>query len=286
MSFQRILSVIIRRLNFLLYQIWAKFKSNSVEANSLISIDIIIPIIEKDIKVLPLCLEGLRKNVRNIINEIYIVAPKIDQITDFTKNNNLIFIDENSILGYSSKDINYLTINGLDRSGWIFQQLIKLSGKLGTSRYFLVIDADHILLKPHTFLTQENLMVFYKSSEFHFPYYKMNYKLLKVISVPFLSYVSHKMIFDKEDLIRLHRNIERCSHNKLNWDKIILSNLDVNESSCFSEFELYGSFVNSTKKIMLPWKQKALKRNKLTSFEDLKNHYSKYWSVTLPSYLT
>jgi hypothetical protein len=265
---------------------WANFRFSSLKANTLISIDVIIPIVEKDLKILPLCLEGLKKNVANIIKEIYIVAPNFDQIRNYAESNNLIFIDENSIFGYSPKDINYMTTSGLDRSGWIFQQLIKLSGNIGNSRFFLVIDADHILLRPHTFITHDNLMVFYLSSEFHFPYYKMIYKLLKVISFPLFSYVSHKMIFDKEELMKLHLSLERCSSNKINWDRIILSSLDVNELSCFSEYELYGSYVNNRRKILLPWKQKALNRNKLDSYEVLKNSYSKYWSVTLPSYLS
>jgi hypothetical protein len=278
-------NILLGNLRYFIYLIWTNFKYESIVANSYINIDIIIPLIEKDLEILPLCLEGLKNNVSHRIQNIYIVAPNIESIIDFASKNNLIFIDENNVLGYSPKNINYITSNGRDRSGWVFQQLIKLSGRIGTSRYYLVIDSDHILLKPHTFITEDNLIVFYLSSEFHYPYYKMNYNLTNDFSVSLFSYVSHKMIFDKDELKKLHNKLETCNMNKLAWDEIILSSLDANEPSSFSEFELYGNYVDKSKKILRPWKQKTLKRNKLVSYENLKNIYSKYWSVTFPSYL-
>lgn len=285
MLYKKIIQFIFQKIRHLFYLIWVNFFSKSVKPNLLISIDIIIPIIEKDLVILPLCLEGLKNNVSHKIENIYIIAPDNKLIKEFTKVNNLIFVDENTVLGYSSKDINYTTTNGLNRSGWIFQQLLKLSGRVGTSRYYLVIDADHVLIKPHVFITDNNLMVFYQSSEFHFPYYKIIYNLIRIHYMPLFSFVSHKMIFDKEELKKLQQKIEICSRKKLHWDEIILSSLNPNEPSCFSEFELYGNYIEKTKKILLPWRQKALKKNKLTSCDNLKNIYSKYWSVTFPSYL-
>lgn len=285
MLYKKIIQFIFQKIRHLFYLIWVNFFSKSVKPNLLISIDIIIPIIEKDLVILPLCLEGLKNNVSHKIENIYIIAPDNKLIKEFTKTNNLIFIDENTVLGYSSKDINYTTTNGLNRSGWIFQQLLKLSGRVGTSKYYLVIDADHILLKPHVFITENNLMVFYQSSEYHIPYYKNINKLIKFYPTSLFSYVSHKMIFDKEELKKLHLKIEMASNKKLNWDEIILSSIDINENSCFSEFELYGNYLDKRNKILLPWRQKTLNKNILKNYNELQNIYSKYWSVTFPSYL-
>jgi hypothetical protein len=285
MSFNQNLSRLIQKLRHLIYLIWCNFTSKSSNANLAIGIDVVIPIIEKDLEILPLCIAGLNANINNKIKDIYIVASNSDKIKEFAHTNNLIFVDESTVLGYSPKDINYITTDGLNRSGWIFQQLIKLSAQVGTSRYYLVIDSDHILLKPHTFINEENLLLFYQSSEFHYPYYKMNNKLINNYSTSIFSYVSHKMIFDKEEIKKLHFKIETCSKTSLNWDKIIIASLDTKESSCFSEFELFGNFVDKNKKLLRPWRQKALHKNKLTSYENLQKQYLEFWSVTFPSYL-
>lgn len=67
------------------------------------------------------------------------------------KEHHLIFVDENEVLPITKKDINYICKDGRDRSGWLFQQLLKLAGNIGTCENFITIDSDHILLKPHTF---------------------------------------------------------------------------------------------------------------------------------------
>ena len=90
-------------------------------------IDVVIPIIAKDLHILPLCLEGVRKCVAHPIQEIYIVAPAQQDILDFCKEHRLQFVDETSIFGFSPKELNLQYISEKsevrDRSGWLFQQL-------------------------------------------------------------------------------------------------------------------------------------------------------------------
>ena len=285
MLHMRVIQFIIQKIRHLFYLIWSHLWHKSVEPNLSISIDIVIPIVERDLEILPLCLEGLKRNVCHDIKDIYIVAPDNKLIKEFAKKHNLVFIEETTVLGYSPKDIHYIAPNGLNRGGWMFQQLLKLSGKIGSSRYFVVIDADHILLKPHVFITKDNSIVFYQSSEYHIPYYRNIKKILKFYPVSLFSYVSHKMIFDKEELAGLHAKIESLNNKNLSWDKVILSYLDDKELSCFSEFELYGNYVANHKKTLLPWREKTLPKNQLFNYEKLQQMNSQYLSVTFPSYL-
>ena len=145
-------------------------------------IDVVIPIVAKDLHILPLCLEGVRQQVSHHIKDIYIVAPAEQDIVKFCETNNLHFVDETSVLGFSPKELNIVITNPdgttRNRSGWLFQQLIKLSGKVGTCQHYLCIDADHVLIRPHVFLTDDNKTVFYMSYEEHKPYYENIHKLM------------------------------------------------------------------------------------------------------------
>lgn len=246
-------------------------------------IDVIIPVIAKDLLVLPFCIEGIRKNVLNKINAIYIVGPLDDRIISFAKKNNLIYVEENDVLGFGVKDINYITSKGEDRSGWLFQQFIKMSGNIGKCQNFVTIDSDHILVNPHVFLAKDNKYVFYQSEEFHWMYIKIIYQLIGVLSITPLSYVSHKMIFNKEILAQLKSVIEQRSGKK--WTDTIVSFLNRDDSSSFSEFELYANFVSSKKKKKKLWLQKTLYRETFINLAELQGRYVKNLSVTYPEYL-
>jgi hypothetical protein len=246
-------------------------------------IDVVIPIIAKDLHILPLCLEGVRKCVAHPIQEIYIVAPAQQEILDFCKEHRLQFVDETTIFGFSPKelDIQYISEKGevRDRSGWLFQQLVKLSGKVGTCQHYLCIDADHVLIHPHVFLTKENKTVFYMSYEEHQPYYDNIHRLIPDLPLDTLSYVDHKMLFDKEQLEVLHQTL-----GGEEWVKTILENYDRHSHAGFSEFELYGNFVKE--KVRRPWLQKTLRYKKLADYETLCRQWKgSRWSVTFPDYM-
>lgn len=251
-------------------------------------IDIIIPVIEKDLNILPLCIQGIRECVLNPIGNIYLVAPCTAPLVQAAQQHNAKFVDETKVLGYSPRDLNIITRSGKNRSGWIFQQLIKLSGNVGENRFFAVIDSDHILLRPHTFITEDKKCVFYQSKEYYYPYYENIKRLTGSFPFQHLSYIAHKMIFDKERLSSLRALLEqRNAALGDRWDKIIINSLDTDYDSSFSEFELYGHFVEADKKIRLPWKQKELlKCDSLPDYNSLKEQYAgPYWSVTFPDYL-
>jgi len=166
-------------------------------------IDVVILVIRKDLDVLPFCIEGIKQNVRNIIKDIYIVAPIDEQIIQFCKECNLRYIDEKTVLNISPQDIN-LTIKNRDgstsdRSGWLFQQLIKLSAKIGSTDNYLTVDSDHIFIKPITFLSDKGIPVFYKSREHTIPYFDFIKRLLGIDFNPTFSFVAHKMLFNKKN---------------------------------------------------------------------------------------
>ncbi len=249
-------------------------------------IDIVIPIVRKDIAILPLCIEGIKSCVSHPVKAIYIVAPDDEEIISFCKANGIKYIDERSVLGFGPKEVNLIVTNSAgiteNRSGWLFQQLLKLSGKVGTCDNYLCIDSDHILMRPHTFIDENERPVFYLTSQKHKAYYENLSRLVDLDKYTFLGYVAHKMIFNRQNLEKLHQMIKQ--KNGKDWMQAIIDGYDRTQGSGFSEFELYGNFVSEKK--FLPWKQKKLRYKDLSDYQTLKRRYGKrFRSVTFPEYL-
>ncbi|MCF0178727.1 MAG: hypothetical protein HUJ97_00580 [Bacteroidales bacterium] len=253
---------------------------------SQIPIDVVVLLLPRDLHIFRLGLEGIRNCVTNTISEIYVVAPEDAEVRQFCKDNGLNFVPENEVFGYPPSELGLCITEPSGKSymknGWVFQQFVKLSGKIGKSQYYLCIDADHVLLKPHTFLCKDGLPVFYMSSENHQPYYDILYKLIGKRRLTPLSYVAHKMLFDKKQLENLHNCIE--DYCEMSWKDAILEKYDRTISSGFSEFELYGNFV--AKKHMRPWIEIAKSYKDLDSYDNLVAKWSsKYNAITFPGWL-
>ncbi|QWD14762.1 hypothetical protein G6702_01740 [Polynucleobacter paneuropaeus] len=238
-----------------------------------IKIDVVIPCIEKDINCLKYTIESIRKNILHPIGNIYIISPVSNIIESFCKNNLCIYIEEDTVLPLKKKEIIY-KVDGEDRSGWLFQQLLKLGADLITKEdHYLVVDADTIFLKSHKFIEKGNYILRF-SDEFHIPYYKTYEKLfLKKIVSP-VSFITHNMLFSKIKLRKMKSTIEKI-HSK-SWFQAIIQNIDHSENSSFSEYELYGNFLAncySEKIIMQHW-------NNLSRSSDILNYHNDLESIT------
>lgn len=249
-----------------------------------VPIDILFPVCEKDLATLPLALEGARRQVQHPIAAIYIIAAPSPLIEQFCCEHDCRFVDETSVLGYDARALHVkLKTNGRDRSGWIFQQLLKLSGRVGESDYFLTLDSDHILLRPHTFLTEDRRTLFYGSRECHAPYYANMERLIGLKASSRLSYVAHKMLFSRAQLAKLRAEIEQ--RQGMAWDQAIVASLDRTQISGFSEFELYGNFMPAEQKLQLPWRAHSFKKHRMADYETLRRRYSwRFAAITFPDY--
>ncbi|WP_068614091.1 DUF6492 family protein [Paenibacillus tuaregi] len=203
-------------------------------------IDVLIPAIEKDLVTLPFVIDGLRKYVNHPIGTIYIVSPSSTAIRQLCRKKNCTFVNENTVLPITKKDIHYRS-KTWDRSGWLFQQLLKLSGdKICRNRHFLVTDADTVLIRPHTFF-QNGKTVFYYRKWSHPEYFRIHTRLLGQKAASPKSFVNHYMLYDSVKLARMKRKIEsKCG---LSWHAAILAKLNRKKQFGFSEFETYGNFV-------------------------------------------
>lgn len=206
-------------------------------------IDIVIPAIEKDLKTLPYVIDGIRKYVMHPIGKIMIVAPKSAKIMKLCSQKNCTFINENSVLPIRKKNIKYQTKN-CDRSGWLFQQLLKLGGdKISSEKFFLVIDADTVLIRPHVFRWNQKTVLYCRYWS-HNEYFRAYHRLLGKKAISPHSFVTHYMLFDKSKLSHLKKTIE--SRHKRRWYSAIIKCTNKASNVGFSEFETYGNFIYST----------------------------------------
>lgn len=125
-----------------------------MQLNAAPKIDVLIPAIEKDLATLPHVIDNIRRYVKHPIGSIYIVSPVSSKIRKLCSLKNCIFVNERSVLPLTKDEIHYQS-SRWNRSGWLYQQLLKMNGdSIVKAKHFLVMDADTVMIKPHTFLVE------------------------------------------------------------------------------------------------------------------------------------
>jgi hypothetical protein len=204
------------------------------------AIDVIIPAIDKDLDTLPYVIDCLRKHVKHPINRIMIVSPNSGKIKALCARKNCTFVDERTVLPITKKHIRYRS-SRWDRSGWLYQQLLKLNGdKLSSQRYFLVTDADTVMVRPHRFRAGGKTVVYTRhwSQPEYFNTYR---KLMGTKARSRRSFVAHYMLFDRKKLAGMKKKIE-AKHGTV-WYKAIIRSINKKRQFGFSEFETYGNYL-------------------------------------------
>jgi len=252
---------------------------------SKIQIDVFIPAIVRDLETLTHVIDSIKENILHPIDSIFIIGPYCDDFVNFCNKKECSFIDEKTLLPFHKEQINY-TPGCLDRSGWLYQQLLKLNcDKICKNEHVLIADADTVFARPQSF-EHEGKIIFDVSSELHRPYYQIYNRLLNKSPYYYISFVSHHMLFQKSKLIAIKNSIEDI--HKMKWFDAILNHIDYNEISSFSEYELYGHYMlsNFKKEIILEyWKNVIYSRKYLLKAKSRINLLSKKCkSITFPYY--
>lgn len=207
------------------------------------AIDVIIPAIEKDLGTLPRVIDSVRSMVQHPIGTIMIVSPDTPKMRQLCARKRCVFVNENTVLPITKKHIRYRSAKW-DRSGWLYQQLLKLSGdKLSSRDYYLTIDADTVLLRPHRFTTDGGRTIFYYRNWSQPEYFVTYRKLMGRKKAAPRSFVTHYMLFKRSRVARLKRTIE--DRHQTSWYKAILRSMNRKKQFAFSEFETYGNYYHS-----------------------------------------
>jgi hypothetical protein len=265
-----------------------------------VPLEVLIVSSHKDLEVLPYTIESILNKCVNPIDCVTLIVPKkalnpasriLENITHSTVT--FCVLDEEKLV---SQDFRiHLKERYGDRYGWVLQQVLKLNYVLNCDRRgLLIVDADTILLKKTGFLQFDGRQTLLVSSELH----KMYFHKLKLLGFsltePWISTVTHHMLFQPSLLKTALNEI----HAKSAEDVIrALESKDLTPNDVLSPFsidyELYGQWMinNERGKVSLKLTQNIELKRDLKSFEQVKELLSedqlnlKFASASLHSYL-
>lgn len=213
---------------------------NTVKSNEIPEIAVFIPVAEKDYDKLSQCVSSLRKYLLNPIHQIIICGKNDKLLKQICIEIQCEFIDENLIAPIQKNQIQ-VNVNGIDRSSWVFQQILKLSlfdyVKVDNA---LIWDSDTCLIRKMLF-TFDGISVIEYESNFHLPYFLSATKLLGEVPNLGVGFTCHKLLVNRKYMQEMFDQIEKNSNQK--WYKAYIDAIDRNEVSSISEYVTYSLFM-------------------------------------------
>ncbi len=230
-----------------------------------VPLDIVIPIVEKDIPTAKYTIKSIKGLLMHPINKIYIVAPESEKLKKFAKDNDLVFIKENNVLPkFSDKKT---------QKGWIKQQYLKLNADSFVEKdNFLVIDADMILMRAHVFI-YKGKTIFNVYRDYSLERKKFVERVTGVKKFYNLDFTAHHMLFNKQKLKLLKADLEN-KYKKVWFDA--LNDLDLEDGN-FSEYELYANYMLNkypNEFMFVHGRILNIERNKLDGIDFIQGAYS------------
>ena len=213
-------------------------------------IDVVIPSVEKDLPTLNLCIEGIRKNGRNIRRVIVVSQkPLSSQAEWFDESRYPFSLQEVAqILAKGDvRDLETLLAPG-GRGGWYYQQLLKFYAPFvipDISPNVLILDSDTIFLNPVQWLNENSGGMYNVGIEYHLPYFQHAACLIPGFRkiFPQHSGIVHHMLFQKGVIEQLFDEVEQV-HGVPFWKAFChLVGQEHLAGSGASEYEIYFNYV-------------------------------------------
>jgi len=254
-----------------------------------VKVDVVIVAHEKDLHPLRFAIPAVRQFLLHPSGMVFIIAHDAPQFRRLCREYKCEFVDENTVLPITNDYIRYVDRKGRDRSGWLFQQLLKLNADtLASEEHYYVIDADTVLIRPCALKRGGKTVLFCTEREFGRHYYEAFRKLLGNDRRFPASFICHQMLFEKRKLRHMKAVVERLAGRS--WWQAILDAVDTSEPSCFSEYETYGNFLaaNYSKEISVQrLSNLALPVRELSRLHDVEQRLSRiYQSISFHAYLS
>ncbi len=251
-----------------------------------VPLDIVFITADQDLEVLPLAVEGVRRNLRHPIKDILIIAPADSELRQLAPKIGCRYVCEDDVIPLRKQGIKY-TVKGVDRSGWLLQQFLKLGvdAFVGTDRY-LVIDTDTILIKPQIFVAGGSDVLLH-TEEYHHSYFSAYEYLVNSEVKTRVSSVAHQMLFNRSRLTSLKSRMEQVGNAP--WPMSIINAADLTDFSCFSEYETYGQWCIANYLEMTHREfafNQTLSRRLMSSVDVIMQQYARDWrSVSFHWYI-
>ncbi|MCE2716659.1 MAG: DUF6492 family protein [Pseudomonadota bacterium] len=207
-----------------------KYSNNHVPLCSE-KIDLVFLCAEKDLPAIRSAIDAAKGLVMHPINKIYLICPESEKLRKVAQEKDCEFIEESKVVPHLAKG-NILPEH-------LKQQFIKLNADIVTTTdYFLIIDADTILLQTQIFL-REGKAIFNATNGYVLERKRMVESVLKLGKYYNLDFTSHHMFFEKAKLKAMKKRLEEL-HGKPWQDALNNPEIPV---PYFSEYEMYANFV-------------------------------------------
>lgn len=211
-------------------------------------IDVVIPFVEKDLSVLPLCVAGVFRNVRNPISKLTLVTPAdesrkkpifesptsheiLTKILTEYPSINLVF--DHQVIG--EEPLKILRDSGA--KGWDIQQILKFAAvSQSKSVATLIVDADTILLSQKTWLIAGGIQVLQVATEFQPRYMDLIAQHFSVNKTLPLSFTTHHQLMQREIVKQM---FPFGATSLLEWWEACLKI----PGSFLNDYESYGSYI-------------------------------------------
>ena len=243
----------------------------STRKESSIKFDIVIPFDNKDCRVLPYCVNNALKYISNI-NRIFIISKFKPEFITF--NEKVIWKSEDSFENFSFKKIENL-LNIKSRTGWYFQQLIKLFVKEiieDLSEYYMVLDSDVVFYK-NVYMFYGDKPIYNTGTEYHEIYFRhMNLLHPDLKRSVNESGICHYMIYNRNILNEIITKVENL-HNKEFWEIFIKLANYFNHTSGASEYEIYFHYINNFHKDKFIIKRLSFSNESIRCIKDERSDY-------------
>ncbi len=184
--------------------------------------------------------------VNNIESNSYLlVVPdnEVDLFLQYTTQDFLVEPESKYIGNLKNKITNSTSVINRTRVGWYLQQFIKLAvlKNAAINEYILIWDADTIPIKKIKFFNAYGVPLLFKGTEHHQPYFDCIDKLLEMEKKVTYSFIAQCILIRGQWAKAFFAEIENIHKKK--WDEAMLSVINFDEQSGFSEYETLGTFL-------------------------------------------
>ncbi len=243
-----------------------------VDRRSELPLDVLIPVADIDWDVLGVAIDGVRRNLAHPVGTIWVVAALGSKAAKVADELGCEVVDEQGVLPVRREDIDYWA-GPVDRSGWLFQQLLKLSADtISPADHVLVVDADTVMIRPQSFTSRDKVVLFH-SGEYHPPYFEAYRAVTGRAPATRVSCTTHHMVLRRESLQGLKSLIER--HRSVPWWQAVLDTCVYESVSGFAEYEVYGNYQLTFGGGLARrwWRNAIAPRSELTDLDGLSRRY-------------
>ena len=210
---------------------------------------------QKDLDLLPTCIQGVINSIDDDLEEIIIVSPTPINLDKLVQNILIRNILDAEVI--SDELVHEIKRKfGKDHFTWVLQQVVKIRVALLLNvEYLLVLDSDTILTHPRK-LAGESRQILSMSYEYHSPYVRHYERFKPSHKEVGLSFVTHHQIWQRDVVRRIWGG-----SGLDDW----LALADGSHPNSVSEYHTYGTFLINefpNRFVWARWGNRPVSKNK------------------------